>query len=119
MLRKKSLAGTAIVAIAGMALVGCAAAAPEDTETAVATDTINLEVWYAPATFNPALASATSDVQNARLGFDTLLRVGEDGVIGGLATDWETVSSTEYVFTLRDDATCSDGTAITPTVVAN
>lgn len=119
MLRKKSLAGTAIVAIAGMALVGCAATTPDSSESGAATDTINLEVWYAPATFNPALATATADLQNARLGFDTLLRAGEDGVIGGLATDWEAVSSSEYVFTLRDDATCADGTAITPTVVAN
>ena len=34
----------------------------------------------------------------------------------GLATEW-TSTPTTAVFTLRDDATCSDGTTITPTVV--
>jgi peptide/nickel transport system substrate-binding protein len=82
------------------------------------TDTVNLEHWYAPATFNPALATATADLLDARLGFDTLLRKGEDGLVGGLATEWEAVSATEYSFTLRDDATCADGTPITPSVVA-
>src|SRR5699024_3055894 len=36
----------------------------------------------------------------------------------GLATEWD-VSSTEGTFTIRDDATCSDGTEITPTIVAD
>ncbi len=88
MRNKKSLAGTALVVAAGVALAGCAAGDAEEAP-ATETDTINLELWYAPATFNPALATATSDLQNARLGFDTLLRAGEDGLIGGLATDWE------------------------------
>jgi ABC-type transport system substrate-binding protein len=120
MFSKKALAVTALVAVAGITLVGCAPGeSPDPTGSAPAgTDTINLETWYAPATFNPALAAATSDLQNARLGFDTLLRAGEDGLIGGLATDWEAVSSSEYTFTLRDDATCADGTAITPSIAA-
>ena len=119
MFRKNWLAGTAMVAVAGMALVGCAPAGEaENTEGETDTDTINLETWYAPATFNPALSTATSDLQNARLGFDTLLRAGEDGLIGGLATEWEAISSSEYAFTVRDDATCADGTPITPSIVA-
>ncbi|GAA1682240.1 ABC transporter substrate-binding protein [Microbacterium lacus] len=118
MRNKKPLAGTALVVVAGMSLAGCAAGNADEAPEAAATDTINLELWYAPATFNPALATATSDLQNARLGFDTLLRAGEDGLIGGLATEWESASSSDYTFTLRDDATCADGTAITPSVVA-
>jgi ABC-type transport system substrate-binding protein len=117
MRNKNLLAGTALVVVAGVALAGCAAG-DADEAPAAETDTINLELWYAPATYNPALATATSDLQNARLGYDTLLRAGEDGLVGGLATDWESISSSEYDFTLRDDATCADGTAITPSVVA-
>ena len=117
MLKKNSLAGTALVALAGFALVGCSAGGTPDA-TPEATDTINLELWYAPATFNPALATATSDLQNARLGFDTLLRAGDDGLTGGLATEWDAASSSDYTFTIRDDATCADGTEITPSVVA-
>ncbi|WP_255371662.1 ABC transporter substrate-binding protein [Cellulosimicrobium sp. CUA-896] len=37
----------------------------------------------------------------------------------GLATDWEATSASSYVFTVRDDATCSDGTPITAQVVAD
>ncbi|OMQ16670.1 hypothetical protein A7K94_0200940 [Modestobacter sp. VKM Ac-2676] len=116
MFLKSNTAGVALVAVAGLTLSGCASGAVSDPDAP--TDTINAEVWYAPATFDPAKASASADHTLARLGFDTLLRQGESGIIGGLATDWETVSSSEYTFTIRDDATCSDGTSITPSVVA-
>lgn len=121
MFRKRMLAGAALIAAAGLAVTGCASSATTDEPSAAAaTDTINAELWYAPATFNPAVATASADVTVARLGFDTLLRQGDtEAVVGGLATDWETVSASEYVFTLRDDATCADGTAITPTVVTD
>ncbi|SMH48772.1 peptide/nickel transport system substrate-binding protein [Rathayibacter oskolensis] len=115
------LAGVALAAVATLALSACGTAStPEDTGAAESTDTINAELWYAPTTFDPAKSSADADVTVARLGFDTLLRQGEtEGYIGGLATDWNAVSASEYTFTIRDDATCADGTAITPTVVAD
>lgn len=121
MFRKRMLAGTALVAAAGLAITGCAASgSPEETTPAAATDTINAELWYAPSTFNPAAASASSDVTIARLGFDTLLRQGDtEALVGGLATDWEAVSASDYVFTIRDGATCADGTEITPTIIAD
>lgn len=120
MSRKSSISAGALAVTAGLLLTACASTdAPEGGGDAPTTDTINVEVWYAPSTFDPAKATTSQDISFARLGFDTLLRKGEDGYIGGLATEWETVSGTEYVFTLRDDATCSDGTAITPTVVAD
>lgn len=120
MRKKKLLIGLAVTAAVGIALAGCSAAGSAGSgASASATDTINLELWYAPATFNPALATATSDLQDARLGFDTLLRAGDDGLVGGLATSWKATSSSEYTFTLREGATCADGTPITPTVVAD
>lgn len=114
---------TSILALAGVVTLGLAACgnsgaadnAPGGTST-----TINTELWYAPTSFDPATASSDADVTVARLGFDTLLRDGEDDqLVGGLATDWEAVSGSEYRFTIRDDATCSDGTTITPTIVAD
>ncbi|ROQ64816.1 peptide/nickel transport system substrate-binding protein [Rathayibacter sp. PhB152] len=122
MVRKSLLAGVALAAVASLALTACGTtSAPQSaTGTAGTTDTINAELWYAPSTFDPAKASADADVTVARLGFDTLLRQGEtEGYIGGLATEWNAVSASEYTFTLRDGATCADGTAITPTVVAD
>jgi ABC-type transport system substrate-binding protein len=116
MARKSTAAAVAVAA--SLALSACAGGASADD--AAATDTINAELWYAPSTFDPAKASASADVTVARLGFDTLLRQGEsEGYIGGLASDWTAVSASEYEFTLRDDATCADGTAITPSVVAD
>jgi ABC-type transport system substrate-binding protein len=117
MARKSMLAGVALVATGSLALAGCVTG-PATDDAGATTDTINAEIWYAPATFDPAKASASSDQTLARLGFDTLLRQGDSGIIGGLATDWEVVSSSEYTFTIRDDATCADGTAITPSIVA-
>lgn len=120
MVRKSMLAGVALAAVASLALSACGTSSAPQSTAAGSTDTINAELWYAPSTFDPAKASADADVTVARLGFDTLLRQGEtEGYIGGLATDWTAVSASEYQFTIRDDTTCADGTAITPTVVAD
>lgn len=121
MVTKRIIAGIALATAAGLALTACSAAGTAGGGTATKTDTINAELWYAPATFDPAKASASSDVTVARLGFDTLLRQAEGddgGYIGGLATKWKADSASKYEFTIRDGATCSDGTKITPTVVA-
>lgn len=116
---QRLIAATALIGAAGLVLSACAGGAASTESGSATTDTINTELWYAPTNFDPALASGSSDVSVARLGFDTLLRLGEtDGYIGGLATDWAAVSGSEYTFTIREDATCSDGTVITPSIVA-
>ncbi|QSB23851.1 ABC transporter substrate-binding protein [Curtobacterium sp. 24E2] len=121
MVRKRILVGVALATAVGLSLSACTASGSADGgDSSSSTDTINAELWYAPATFDPAKASASSDVEVARLGFDTLLRQGEGddgGYIGGLATKWDAESASKYEFTIRDGATCSDGTEITPTVV--
>ncbi|GAA4169642.1 ABC transporter substrate-binding protein [Gryllotalpicola koreensis] len=119
----KTLAVAALIAAAGLALSACSGTAATTSSTpgssSTPTGTINTELWYAPTIFDPSQASADADTDVARLGFDTLLRKGDKtGYIGGLATSWKTVSNTEYTFDIRDDATCSDGTKITPSVVA-
>ncbi|MBB2975371.1 peptide/nickel transport system substrate-binding protein [Microbacterium endophyticum] len=118
MIKKQVIAAAALVSVVSLALTACSSGDSSSDATSAAGGTINAELWYAPTNFNPATASGSADVSVARLGFDTLLREGEDGIIGGLATDWEATSDTEYTFTIRDDATCSDGTVITPSVVA-
>ncbi|SDZ42225.1 ABC transporter substrate-binding protein [Herbiconiux ginsengi] len=117
--RRKVIVAAALLSAAGLALTGCGATGSAAGTAAASDGVINTELWYAPTTFDPALASGSSDVTVARLGFDTLLRKGEtEGYIGGLATDWTAKSGTEYEFTIRTDATCSDGTVITPSIVA-
>ncbi|MFT4215051.1 MAG: ABC transporter substrate-binding protein [Microbacterium sp.] len=121
MTTRKTVALIAVISAVGLALSACSGSSESVETTAVAsTDTINAELWYAPATFDPAKASASADATIARLGFDTLLRQGDsEAIVGGLATDWTATSSSEYEFTIRDDATCSDGTVITPSIIAD
>ena len=120
---RKSLAALSLVAAVGVALTACSSGGPAQSggaTGAAARDTINTVLWYAPSNFDPATTASSPDYTAARLGFDTLLRKGDDGgYVGGLATDWQAESASAYVFTIRDDATCSDGTPITAQVVAD
>ena len=96
-------------------LTGCVTSGGNDGET---TDTIRGAWLTDPTTFDPAKVSGLDDFRAARLGFDTVLRRDDDGIVGGIATEY-TQSPTNVTLTIRDDATCSDGTEITPTVVAD
>jgi peptide/nickel transport system substrate-binding protein len=69
-----------------------------------------------PAGFDPARGASLPDYLLARMSFDTLVRKDTGGIVGGLATKW-TTTPTSVTFTLRTDATCSDGTKVTPPVV--
>lgn len=104
--------------ILGLALSACSA----DTDGQVgdySTDTINSTIPADPTTFIPARGTALDDFYMARLLFDTVVRRDDDNeFVGGLAETWD-VSATEGTFTIRDDATCADGTEITPTIVAD
>ncbi|MCU1405720.1 MAG: hypothetical protein JWQ43_2023 [Glaciihabitans sp.] len=113
---------TAVLAASAIALTGCApgGTGTSGTSGGVSTDTIAASLGTDPSGFDPALARAADDYVVTRMLFDTVLRKDDDNtLVGGLATDWEAVSASSYNFTIRDDATCSDGTPITATTVAN
>ncbi|MDF2667349.1 MAG: ABC-type dipeptide transport system, periplasmic component, partial [Microbacterium sp.] len=86
-------------------------------DSAASTDTIRTTIDI-PATFDPTLATSLPDFLLARTSYDTLVRRDAGGLVPGLATKW-TATPTQAVFTVRTDATCSDGTKITPTIVKN
>lgn len=90
-----------------------------DSVSEGARGSLTLWVYSDPSGFNPALAAGVQTFQFDRLLYDTVLRLGEDGIVGGLAADWTASSASDYIFTIREDATCSDGTPITATVVAD
>ncbi len=91
----------------------------DGTSSGYSTDTISTLLNTDPSGFDPARATAADDYTVDRMLFDSLLRKDADNaLVGGLASDWEQVDASSYTFTIRDDATCSDGTAITPSVVA-
>ncbi|WP_026554489.1 ABC transporter substrate-binding protein [Arthrobacter sp. 35W] len=86
--------------------------------TGPSTDTVRTALNSDPTTFNAAKANAKDDYEVARFLYDTVVRRDADGkFVGGLATDWS-ATPTEASLTIRSDATCADGTAITPSIVA-
>lgn len=107
--------GGGLIVVAALALAGCSAAGTGPADN----DTIRMSIGTDPTSFDPALGRAVDDYTVDRLLFDTLLRKDDDGaLVGGLATGWESTGAADYTFTIRDDATCADGSAITPSLVA-
>jgi peptide/nickel transport system substrate-binding protein len=116
----RSITTTAALAVSAIALVGCSAVTGGGDSDGPSTDTIAASLGTDPSGFDPALARAADDYYVERMLFDTLLRKDDDNaLVGGLATEWNAASASSYSFTIRDDATCSDGTPITATTVAN
>ena len=116
--RTRAVPVTAAVAmtavLAGCTTTGSTSGNPSGGDAATATKirtTIDV-----PAGFDPAKALSLPDYQLARNSYDTLVRKDDGGLVGGLATEWKN-TPTSATFTLRADATCADGTPITPTVV--
>ena len=112
----------AAAAAAALLLTGCTtgttASGGNSGAAGPSTDTIRTALNADPTTFNAAKANAKDDYEVARFLFDTVVRRDADGkFIGGLATDWKS-TATDASLTIRKDATCADGTAITPTIVA-
>ncbi|WP_159449304.1 ABC transporter substrate-binding protein [Demequina sp. NBRC 110051] len=121
---KKTATLASIALAATLGLAACSPAeqtdsTPSSDSTAAAATTINTELFSSPTQFDPAIASGSATVSAARLGFDTLLRASDDGFVGGLATDWEATSATDYTLTIRNDAVCSDGTVIDAQIAAD
>ncbi|MFJ6728156.1 MULTISPECIES: ABC transporter substrate-binding protein [unclassified Streptomyces] len=103
---------TALVGVTAVLLSACTVSGTGGDKKTTARVTID-----APNTMDPRKSLALPDFQLARLSYDTLVRRDEGGLVAGLATSWKAEPS-EVTFTLRSGATCSDGTAITPEVVA-
>lgn len=120
-MNRKIAVAASSVAVLMLALSGCGSTSDTAGKTSAGKSEINTVLWYAPSNFNPATSASSPDYSVARLGFDTLLRNGEEQgeYVGGLATSWKAESATSYSFDIRKDATCSDGTKITPSVIAD
>ncbi|WP_405539435.1 ABC transporter substrate-binding protein [Streptomyces sp. NBC_00075] len=106
----------AIVVASTLALTGCSASLAEPGGDV----TVNTVLPADPSGFSPLASRIQVDTQIQSLLYDTLLRLdAHNTLVGGLADDWTTDSATSYSFTIRDGATCSDGTEITAQVVAD
>ncbi|MEV8271998.1 ABC transporter substrate-binding protein [Microbacterium sp. NPDC077184] len=111
-MNRRHLVPAAALAAAALALTACAGGGDSPGTT---TDTIRTTIDI-PASFDPTLTQSLPDYVLARTSYDTLVRKDAGGLVPGLATEW-TETPTQAVFTIRTDATCADGTAITPTIV--
>jgi peptide/nickel transport system substrate-binding protein len=71
-----------------------------------------------PGNLNPLKTVQTPDANMFKFLYDDLVHVAPNGdIVSGLATSWKTTGPTT-VFTIRKGVTCSDGSAVTPTVIA-
>lgn len=114
MLKRNTVIGAFLLAAIMLVATGCTTAS---TTAAASTNTIRTTIDI-PATFDPTLGTSLPDFILARTSYDTLVRRDTGGLVEGLASKW-TSTPTSATFTIRTGATCSDGTAITPTVVKN
>jgi peptide/nickel transport system substrate-binding protein len=113
---RRTHAVLAVVTALGLGVAGCGVS--EDAGKG-ATDTINMSLNTDPATFDPALAKGGDDYTVARVLFDTLVRKDSGNrLVGGIASKWKAVDAAHYTFDIRKGLKCSDGSAITPSVVA-
>lgn len=115
--------------VAVLALAGCSApeaAGSEEVQDgflAVADDslaeggTLRVALDYDSVETNgldPQTADTARSWMLMNLSYDTLVGIDENfQPVPGIATKWEEVSPTEYVFTLRDDVVFSNGRAMT------
>ncbi|WP_411733670.1 ABC transporter substrate-binding protein [Paeniglutamicibacter sp.] len=122
LMRKGPITAGALMAVSAIALTACTTGSPTggaNSSGSPSTDTIRTVFTADPSTFSPFKVNAIDDYTASRFLFDTLVRRGADNqIVSGLASKWEIIP-TKGVFTLRDGATCSDGTAIPPQVVSD
>ncbi|MGO2931711.1 ABC transporter substrate-binding protein [Microbacterium sp.] len=102
----------------GVALVLASTAGCATTGGGEGVDTIRGTWTSDPTTFDPALVTGVDDYRMAQIGYDTVLRRDDDGIIAGIATDYEQTDS-GVILEIGDAGTCGDGTVITPTIVAD
>jgi peptide/nickel transport system substrate-binding protein len=71
-----------------------------------------------PGNLNPLKTVQTPDANMFKFLYDDLVHVAPNGdIVSGLATSWKTTGPTT-VFTIRKGVTCSDGSPVTPSVIA-
>ncbi|ETX29893.1 ABC transporter substrate-binding protein [Roseivivax isoporae] len=100
---------TAAAALAIAALVAPLPASAAPPETLV------IDIVNEPSSLDPHMQWNPDSYYVYRNIFDNLLTRTDEGEIAPqIATEWTYVSDTEIAFTIRDDVTFHDGTALTP-----
>src|SRR5262245_43830460 len=109
----------AVAAVAAVLLIASACASGNGGTEPKAGGSMTLRLTADWDTLDPALTKSTIGYQMAFMAYDRVVALDKDGkVIPALARSW-TQSADTVKLTLRSDVTCSDGTKLTPTAVAN
>ncbi len=109
----RSLTGLLVVGLVA-AVTGGAAAADEAADDAPTT--LRVAITQGIDSFNPFLGVFSSSAEMFRAQYDTLVRYGAEDYAPepGLATEWEnSEDGLTWTFTIRDDATFTDGEPVT------
>jgi peptide/nickel transport system substrate-binding protein len=122
--RSRSTQLAALAAVTAVTLSACGGGSDGDSGSGAAdpdvvTDgVVNMDLAGPVTSYDPAKGSGFQDAQVAWALYDSLITTDTDGSqIAGLASDWTTTANSA-TFTLKQGVTCSDGTPLSPEVVA-
>jgi peptide/nickel transport system substrate-binding protein len=116
----------ALAVTAAVALSACSGGSDSDSGSggggaepdAVTDGAVNMDLAGPITSYDPAKGSGFQDAQVAWALYDSLITTDADGSqIAGLASDWSSTANSA-TFTLKQGVTCSDGSPLTPEVVA-
>lgn len=116
----------ALAAVTAVTLSACSSGSDSDSggggggsePDAVKGGVVNMDLAGPVTSYDPAKGSGFQDAQVAWALYDSLITTDADGTqIAGLASDWSSTAKSA-TFTLKPGITCSDGSPLTPDVVA-
>lgn len=115
----KTIPTIATAGLLAVSLAACGGNAGTSGGTPVEGGTFTFVLGTDPGNLDPHFTSLAATMQVDRFLYDSLVNIDEKGeMVAGLAEKWES-TTTEATFTLRDNVTCADGTALTATQVAD
>ena len=110
-------AGVALCVVA-LAVTACSSSGSTATKSAASGGTFTFAMADDPGNLNPLKTVQTPDADLFKFLYDNLVHVAQNGtIISGLASSWTTNGATT-TFTIRKGVTCSDGSPVTPSVIA-
>jgi peptide/nickel transport system substrate-binding protein len=114
----------ALTAVTAVTLSACSGGSGDGSGStgaepdAVTDGIVNIDLAGPVTSYDPAKGSGYQDSLVAWSMYDSLIVTDTDGSqIAGLASDWTTTANSA-TFTLKQGVTCSDGSALTPEIVA-
>lgn len=119
-MRQRRLLGilTAACALAVSACGGSAATGGSSGQGLVSGGTLTMAIPTDPGNLDPQQTSLSIDNLVAQFAYDPLIQESASGaIVSGLASAWRQ-SGNSVTFTLKKGATCSDGSRVTPSLIA-